>query len=89
MYNLQIVLEFCQVHLPAGVCTLTLNDLFYSNEELRCMLVVMLAEIFCWFEIKSLAIVRDITRPLFAAPEPKTLGTVDGEGDDGKLHYMI
>ncbi|XP_075433393.1 calmodulin-regulated spectrin-associated protein 3 isoform X4 [Ascaphus truei] len=59
LYNLQLVREFCALHLPPS-CPLTLEDLLYVPQALRVNLVALLADLYLCFEV---------TKPEFVRPK--------------------
>ncbi|XP_052763683.1 calmodulin-regulated spectrin-associated protein 1-like isoform X3 [Mya arenaria] len=57
LYNLRLVKTFCQRHLPHRTWHFTFEDLLYTHATLTVNIIMMLAEFFYWFEIKTLPIV--------------------------------
>ena len=53
LYNLRILRNFCERHLPNKTWHFTLEDLLYTNKSLQENIVMMIAELFYWFEIKT------------------------------------
>ena len=62
LYNVQLVCDFCEQHIP-GSLALTLNDLFYTHNQLRFCLLAFVAELFNKFEVHRLPIARDSSKP--------------------------
>ncbi|KAK3579812.1 hypothetical protein CHS0354_021003 [Potamilus streckersoni] len=52
LYNLRLVKTFCDKHLPSKIFHLTYEDLLYTHENLKMNILVMVTELFYWFEIK-------------------------------------
>ena len=59
LYNLQLVIEFCQQRPPSCPLHLSLNDLFYTHRDLTANLHAFIAELFYLFELSPIACVRD------------------------------
>ena len=58
MFNIQLILEFCQEHVPIKTHHLSLNDLFYTRDALKINLLEFLAELFYYFEIQPISCVQ-------------------------------
>ncbi|KAL3891227.1 hypothetical protein ACJMK2_003490 [Sinanodonta woodiana] len=52
LYNLRLVKTFCDKHIPSKIFHLTYEDLLYTHENLKMNILVMVTELFYWFEIK-------------------------------------
>lgn len=57
LYNLRLIRSFCERHLPFRVWHFSYEDVLYMQETIRLNIMTMLAELFYWFEIKTLPIV--------------------------------
>ncbi|CAG5897920.1 calmodulin-regulated spectrin-associated protein 3 isoform 2-T2 [Menidia menidia] len=64
LYNLQFIREFCDSCLK-GCCSLALEDMLYTPQELQLNFLSFLSELLCWFEVQ---------RPDFVQP----VDTLDG-----------
>ena len=60
LYNLQLIMDFSDRHLPFGALVLTLNDLFYTYTRLRENLLAFCAELYYHLEVKPVQCVRDM-----------------------------
>ncbi|XP_077412617.1 calmodulin-regulated spectrin-associated protein 3 isoform X2 [Vanacampus margaritifer] len=65
LYNLQFIREFCDSCLKS-CCHLALEDVLYTQEELRLNMLSFLAELLHWFEVQ---------RPDFVQPVDKVDGS--------------
>lgn len=74
LYNLRVIRSFCDRHLPHKTWHFNYEDLLYTHETVKLNLMVMLAEIYYWFEIKTLPIVTG------AGLSPQTGGHDGGQG---------
>ncbi|XP_053531500.1 calmodulin-regulated spectrin-associated protein 3 isoform X3 [Ictalurus punctatus] len=61
LYNLQLILEFCESCLKS-CCPLVLEDMLYSPPELQVNMLSFLAELLYWFEVSK----PDFVQPLNA-----------------------
>ena len=75
LYNLRLIRTFCDKYIPNKTCHFTYEDMLYTKEPLKENFLVMVAELFYWFEIKPLSVVTGGVRVSLPA---------SGEGD-GKL----
>lgn len=57
LYNLRVIRSFCDRHLPQKTWHFSYEDLLYTHETVKINLMMMIAELFYWFEIKTLPIV--------------------------------
>ncbi|XP_064597596.1 LOW QUALITY PROTEIN: calmodulin-regulated spectrin-associated protein 1-like [Liolophura sinensis] len=69
LFNLRLVRNFCERHLPAKIFHFEYVDLLYCHESLRQNVTAFLAELFYWFEIEKADCVTQgtSTRPSTAA----------------------
>ncbi|KAL5013329.1 hypothetical protein ScPMuIL_007599 [Solemya velum] len=69
LYNLKLVRTFCETHLPVKSFHLTYEDLLYTRHTLTENLMVLLAEMFYWFEVCPISCVfspTDVSKPVCA-----------------------
>lgn len=59
VYNLQLILEFCDSCLKS-CCHLTLEDMLYMPQELQVNMLSFLAELLNWFEVQRPEFVQPI-----------------------------
>ncbi|KAL4218145.1 hypothetical protein ACF0H5_022881 [Mactra antiquata] len=57
LYNLRLIRSFCVQHLPNKTWHFNYEDLLYTYNTVKLNIMVMIAELFYWFEIKHLPIV--------------------------------
>ena len=57
LYNLRLIRTFCDKYIPNKTCHFTYEDMLYSKEPLKENFLVMVSELFYWFEIKPLSAV--------------------------------
>ena len=87
MYNIQLIIQFCE-SLPTKCLHLSLNDLFYSQEDIKRNIIVLLAELFLWFEVSPAPIVANVTRQEVSRPTTSVIPS-EGEVDDGNYSDYI
>ncbi|ESO99189.1 hypothetical protein LOTGIDRAFT_142008 [Lottia gigantea] len=58
LYNLRLVRTFCEKHLPSKCFHFTYEDLLYSTNKMRENIIVLLAELFYWFELNPASCVQ-------------------------------
>lgn len=54
LYNLRLVRDFCDHHIPGKIFHLTYEDFLYMHNNLLQNVQVFLAELFYWFEVQKL-----------------------------------
>ena len=80
LYNLQEVIKFCKAYLPSRCLHMTLDDLFYTNENLKPNILTFVAELFFMFEITKADCVR----------QPPPASTVDAQAiNNGNVLLFI
>ncbi|KAH3897127.1 calmodulin-regulated spectrin-associated protein 1-like isoform X3 [Dreissena polymorpha] len=57
LYNLRLIKSFCERHLPYKTWHFTFEDLLYSHVKLKVNILMLIAEIFYWFEIRTVPVV--------------------------------
>ncbi|XP_023660277.2 calmodulin-regulated spectrin-associated protein 2a isoform X2 [Paramormyrops kingsleyae] len=57
LYNLQLILDFCQEYLNR-CCHFTLEDMLYAASSVKNNFLVFMAELFWWFEVVKPPFVR-------------------------------
>ena len=57
LYNLRLIRSFCERHLPHKTWHFSYEDLLYTKQTIKLNLMMMISELFYWFEIKTLPIV--------------------------------
>ncbi|XP_060592189.1 calmodulin-regulated spectrin-associated protein 1-like isoform X2 [Ruditapes philippinarum] len=57
LYNLRLIRSFCERHLPHKTWHFSYEDLLYTQQTIKLNIIMMISELFYWFEIKTLPIV--------------------------------
>ena len=77
LYNLRLIRSFCDKYIPNKTCHFTYEDMLYTKQPLKENFLVMVSELFYWFEIRPLSVVTG---------GKKVVTPVSGEGD-GRYHH--
>ena len=80
LYNLRLIRTFCDKYIPNKTCHFTYEDMLYTKEPLKENFLVMVAELFYWFEIKPLSVVTGGVRVSSPA---------SGEGDGKSFCFNL
>jgi len=83
LYNLRVIRSFCERHLPHKTWHFTYEDLLYTHEKVKINIMMMISEIFYWFEIKTLPIVTG------AGLSQKATGDEEGQGKNALQIVMF